>query len=421
MSSNVVNILLNIIAAVILAALAYVLSFLFPDMHNDLRMLISGLAAIVVLVIWHYVISPRFKRFTGWLGRIWAGLSNRTKAIFESIKTGLGRFRACLRGELEQCHSELKAEREKHQEERAKVDKLTLRLATLSQYVLSLFDESMEKPDGLEWDGALAASERAAKCARAALCHHVTKIVYYDPSYPASWMKGENSEKTRDYFVGRWFLEKNAQQLRDWVHEVLKSGLAYRSLIVFAQDIVPDTVAEVPNKTCLLRRYLDAGGRVVWRGNIPFWLQGKAGGAEEEWSKDGPWGVLGIYYYNYLFRREPDKQGGGHVWDSDLPSEVTQMGKEIGLTYSGKCTRPVECQDVDVTYVLIPQENFTIVDIPECGRGGGDFALCWKKNFCERYPHSGFIQFVLGKFLWRDDTTASFFKFAVSGWPLVFD
>jgi hypothetical protein len=71
MSSNVRNILLNLIAAVILALLAYALSLLFPDMNDNLRLVIAGLAAIVVLAIWHYVISPRFKRFTQWLARKW--------------------------------------------------------------------------------------------------------------------------------------------------------------------------------------------------------------------------------------------------------------------------------------------------------------------------------------------------------------
>jgi len=384
----------------------------------------QGVGAVIALIA---LIYPVFKEVqsrkrgkASWLGRIWARLSNRTRAMLESIRARVKRFRACLRGELEQCYSELKTERDKYGEERAKVDKLTLALATLSQHVLNLFDERMEKPDELEWGGALAASERAVRCARAALYHHVTKIVYYDPSYPASWMKGENAEKTRDYFVGRWFVEKNAQQLKDWINKVLKSGWAYKSLIVFAQDIVPETVAEVPNETCLLRKYLDAGGRVVWRGDIPFWRQGKASEALEYWDSAGPLGILGVFYHNYHFRWNPPKEGGGRVWDSDLPSEVTPMGQDIGLAYSGKCTRPVPCQDVDITYVLIRQETFTIIDATIHG-SGDDLALCWKKNFNKRCPHSGFMQYVPDKFLWRDDTTASFFNFAISGWPLLFD
>jgi hypothetical protein len=71
MSSNVRNILLNLIAAVILALIAYTLSLLFPDMDDNLRLVIAGLAAIVGLLSWHYGISPRFKMFTQWLVQKW--------------------------------------------------------------------------------------------------------------------------------------------------------------------------------------------------------------------------------------------------------------------------------------------------------------------------------------------------------------
>lgn len=64
MSNNVRNILLNLIAAVIQAALAYMFSFLCPDMRDDLRVLIAILVAIVGLLSWHHIISPRFRLFT---------------------------------------------------------------------------------------------------------------------------------------------------------------------------------------------------------------------------------------------------------------------------------------------------------------------------------------------------------------------
>lgn len=74
MSSNVVNILVNLIAAGIPAVLAYLLSRLWPDISDSLRGLISILGAIAGLLIWHYVISPRFKRFTQWLAPKWPRL-----------------------------------------------------------------------------------------------------------------------------------------------------------------------------------------------------------------------------------------------------------------------------------------------------------------------------------------------------------
>ncbi len=71
MSSNSGSILPDLIAAVLLAALAYALSFLFPDMDDNLRLAIAGSVAIVGWLVWHYVIGRRFKRFTWWLVQQW--------------------------------------------------------------------------------------------------------------------------------------------------------------------------------------------------------------------------------------------------------------------------------------------------------------------------------------------------------------
>ena len=58
MSINAGSILPDFIAAVILAALAYVFSYLFPDMAGDLRVVIAGLVAIVGGLSWHWVSRP---------------------------------------------------------------------------------------------------------------------------------------------------------------------------------------------------------------------------------------------------------------------------------------------------------------------------------------------------------------------------
>jgi hypothetical protein len=81
------SILPEFIAVVILAGLTYALSSLFPDIDDNLRLAIAGAVAIVGWVIWHYAIGQRFKRFTDWLGVIWARLSNRAKAFVSTIKS----------------------------------------------------------------------------------------------------------------------------------------------------------------------------------------------------------------------------------------------------------------------------------------------------------------------------------------------
>ncbi|MBN1430619.1 MAG: hypothetical protein JXB07_19765 [Anaerolineae bacterium] len=405
----------GLIITVVLAPASYAVSLLWPQLADDWRKAIAAAVVVGVLLLWY---MPLTQKVIGQLDSITKKLATRTRVTFASLKARNESFQAWRRGDLERCRDELATARDRLETKRKRTDQATQALVTLSQGILALFDEIIQKPDDLELNGAIGVSKQAERYASAALHHHVSKVIFYDPAYPGSWMEGENAEKTRDYFTERWFKEKNAQQLHDWMSQAIQNKVAHRSLVVFAQDIVPETVAEVPNETCLIRKYLQAGGRIVWRGDIPFWYQGKAGEVKEKWHKAGPKDVLGITYHNHLIRSQ--YANDGHMWDSDLPTEVTSSGKEIGVDYSGKCTRPVECQEVDSIYVLVPQDNFTVVDISS-RRGKGDFALCWKKRFNDRYPYGGFMQYTLGRFSWSDDTTRAFFAFAVSGWPLLFE
>jgi len=425
MSSSVSSILLNLVATAIIAMVVYALSLVYPAMPIELRALLSSLTAIVLMLAWHFAIAKVYMRLKPWIVETSARILSSWSARIQSVKIQAAGLRACLGGELEQSRSDLRIEREKYASEKDKVDKLTSALATLGDHMLRLFDQRTERPDEMESGAVVAASQRALECARAALSHHVTKIVYYDPDYPESWVQRDNASQARNYFVRRFFVEKNAQALAGWIRSVLETGLAYRSLVVFAQDIVPDTVAEVRNETCLLRKYLDAGGRVVWRGDIPFWYQGKAGGAKDDWHGSdpfecGPWKILGVYYHNYEFKWSAPREGVATLWGADLPLHITAAGKDIGLAYPhrGLDIRPAPCEDIHVSYLSLRQETFRIFGSHH--GSAGEFALCWKKNFTERYPHSGFMQYVPGHFAWKD-VNDHFSRFAVSGWPLLFD
>jgi len=393
-------------------------SNLFTPLRLVVTIIVVGFA-LLLQVILDEDSSVALNRSRKWCAQKWRALWGKVEAKLAPFKIRFEDLRACLRGELEQCRQELKIEREKLREEKGKVDQLTLALATLSQHVLGLFDQKMEEPDRLEWGSALSVSQQAERYAKAALCHHVTKVVYYDPSYPTSWMKADIPEQTRDFFIKRWFVGKNAQQLKDWINRILEEGRASRSLVVFAQDIAPDTVVEVPNKTCLLRRYLDAGGRVVWRGDIPFWHQGKASGAKDEWGLQGPQRILGVDYTNHNFSYKSSKQLDGQIWDEDFEMVLTQAGYDIGLSYPRKRIRirPVPGESVTVLYLVVQPD--TIILDPAVDWDGNDLALCWKKNFNRRHRYSGFMQYVTGEFL-PNEVNDRFFRFAVSGWPLLF-
>ena len=428
MASNFSSLLLNLVATTIITMVVYILSLLYPAMRFEVRAVVSCAVAIVVVLTWHYVLAQKCKSVARRIATASKGVLSRARRALESTRARIARVRACLGGELEESRANLEGEREKYASERAKVDKLTLALATLSDHVCRLFDQPLERmrPEQLGWGMAVAVSSVALRYVNEALPHRVRKIVYYDRDYPGSWVGRENASEARDYFVGRFFVEKDARQLKDWIREVLTSGLAHRSVIVFAQDVVPDTVAEVQNDTCLIRKYLDAGGRVVWRGDIPFWYRGRATGARDNWYhadkfECGPWRILGVYYANYSIRWHPPETGEQLIWDGGVSPEITPAGRDIGLRYpsEGMGMRPVPCGDIDLVYVLVPQRGFSVLDENVHGRDG-DFALSWKKNFNEMYPYSGFMQYVPGDFVGRE-VNDDFFRFAVSGWPLLFE
>lgn len=413
---NIKDLLIEFVGAAILGTLSYLVLRLFPNLDDNLTLVIVAIIAITALVILRLTV-PRFKQLLQWSKQFSKELLDKARAVFAFLRDRIGNLRACLQGELEQCRNELQTEREKLNREQEKNNEATITLVALSQDVLSLCDERIEQANELDWSSAIAVGQRADRCAKAILCHHVTKVIYYDPKYPASWMDGEIAELTRKFFVDRWFIEKDAQQLRDWINQVVGEKQACKSLIVFAQDIAPDTVIEVPNETCLLRKYLNAGGRVVWRGDVPFWYQGKSSRAKDEWGLQGPHKILGIDYTNYNFAHKSSRKFGGQIWDQDLPIQITPAGYDIDLSYPTKHIRirPIPCENVSVPYLLIQPDTITPGPTND-----GDLTLCWKKNFNPRFRHSGFMQYITGEFL-PNEVNDYFFSFAVSGWPLWFE
>ena len=125
--------------------------------------------------------------------------------------------------------------------------------------------------------------------------------VYRDKGYTTSWISHENAGEIADYLETKEFDVLGAEDLRNWMKYVIKECIT-DAVVVFAQDVVPDTVFEhiafsqdddLQDKvqdtvfdnigaTTLIRQYLDRGGRVVWIGDMPFSYQGKSGAKEVE-------------------------------------------------------------------------------------------------------------------------------------------
>ena len=116
-------------------------------------------------------------------------------------------------------------------------------------------------------------------------------VVYQDERYTTSWISHANAEEIAGYLKTKKFEVLGAKAIKNWMKEVIIKGTK-DTVVVFAQDVVPDTVFEyivssqggIPDTvfdnigaTALIRQYLDRGGRVVWIGDLPFSYQGKSG------------------------------------------------------------------------------------------------------------------------------------------------
>lgn len=79
-----------------------------------------------------------------------------------------------------------------------------------------------------------------------------------------------------EYFRGIGYQALNADSLVRFLTARIADGAP--SAVVFATDVVPRTVAPVAADTVLLRRYLDAGGKIVWIGEpIASYVRDSAG------------------------------------------------------------------------------------------------------------------------------------------------
>jgi hypothetical protein len=117
--------------------------------------------------------------------------------------------------------------------------------------------------------------------------------------------------------------------LRDFVINAINERTSFQKIIVFSQDMVPDTICE--ESRALIREYLDAGGNVVWMGDIPFFYIGISGVTDplrciQSWSYGAPTYVGGIVPISSSTMRSVDLK-----W----------LGKTLGLSHHWTSARPI--------------------------------------------------------------------------------
>ncbi len=174
-------------------------------------------------------------------------------------------------------------------------------------------------------------------------------IVYRDEEYTTSWISHELADEIANYLKGKGFNVLGAKELGDWMKEVIRSEGTKDTVVVFAQDVAPDTVFEdigttplIDNMgaTVLIRQYLDFGGKVVWIGDMPFSYQGKTGAKNPEELKN--------VYKNAYYRT--DLRGASinvlsvipiFLYAPRGPVEITKEGRKWGIETAWSSLRPI--------------------------------------------------------------------------------
>lgn len=184
------------------------------------------------------------------------------------------------------------------------------------------------------------------------------RAAYWDTRYSTSWAQGSS---IRDALQSAGYEILNADQLAPWMDARILDGKP--SVVVFCQDLAPDTVYEAASSSCTLREYLDAGGKIVWYGDIPLYYQGHSNGTRTEFGTGGSLGALGF-------------NAAGGVWDRGEQVTLTEDGRSWGLTQTWVSTRPAS------------GAGLRVLARDAVGQAAG-----WVKHFVPGDGYRGFVRF----------------------------
>jgi len=184
------------------------------------------------------------------------------------------------------------------------------------------------------------------------------RTVFYDPRYDTAW--NTRPEEIAAWFEQRGFTVRNAEDLAAWMAGRIAAG-AYGSVVVMGMGLAPASVVTPLDETCLLRRYMDAGGRVVWTGDTALYVVQDPTGPSRSVGEAGMGKVLGMTCDWGMWRGK---------------AQFTDVGKRWGLASPGSAVRAARREEVTLCMSGDPKE--------------GNAAI-WLKTTNPRYPLSGFI------------------------------
>ena len=187
------------------------------------------------------------------------------------------------------------------------------------------------------------------------------RAAYWDGAYPGAW--GGGGEATRDALEAAGYTILDADALKTWMDAHIADKAL--SVVVMCRDVVPDTVAESMTANCTIRLYMDAGGKVIWYSDWPFYYVGHADGNMDTWGGAGASGVLGF-----------NASSGPNDNNEDVV--FTDAGIMWGLTQTWTSQRPTSPTITD---------NLTALATVSSGS-----AAAWAKHFVAGDQYRGFVR-----------------------------
>jgi hypothetical protein len=194
------------------------------------------------------------------------------------------------------------------------------------------------------------------------------RVAYWDRDYPFAW--GGDGIAMRDALAAAGYTILGADELKTWMDARIADGKT--SVAVFCLDIVPETVAETMDTDCTLRKYLDAGGKIVWYADWPFYYVGHPDGSQTTWGDAGASAILGFNA----------SSGPNDSYDVVV---FTPAGISWGLTETWQSRRPTSATITT---------DLTVLATTSAGS-----AAAWAKHYVPRDIGRGFVR------LW--DTTGT--------------
>jgi len=197
-------------------------------------------------------------------------------------------------------------------------------------------------------------------------------VVFYDENYTTSWVV--YPQYLVSFLESKGFKTLNSHELKRWMELHINKNTAYGTSCVMSMGVVPRSLIEPRNKKCVLYKYLNAGGRIVWIGDYPLWVIGSEGGYTETFGDEIAWDILDI--------------SGGRLIDYETAVELslTTPAKSASITDEGK--------KWGMTLIDNAHTFFYTINVTKVFSDVHPLYCCsWLKTYNFNYPNSGFIRY----------------------------